>query len=116
MNPKRLCILLMLCLLPIAALCAEPPRNCITADGHYNGVLLQGKVKIVTTGGIKVRVVEAFADIDVRYVSALPSHVGEWKIVSSGEDFCIRFVDHGEDIRIRIVDAFPGVKRKCPAK
>lgn len=116
MNPKRLCILLMLCLLPIAMLCAEPPRNCITADGHYNGVLLQGKVKIVTTGGIKVRVVEAFADIDVRYVSALPSHMGEWKIVSSGEDFCIRFVDHGEDIRIRIVDAFPGVKRKCPAK
>lgn len=116
MNLQRLFILLSLWLLPITALCAEPPRSCITADGRYNGVLLQGKVKIVSTGGIKVRVVDAFPDLDVRFVGSMASHVGEWNIVPSGEDFAIRFVEHGEDIRIRIVGVFPGVKRKCPSK
>lgn len=83
----------------------------IDEDCTYNGVKLNGRVKVVTSfETFRVKVVDAFCDIRVREVSAFPNQCGEWQPVDAFEDFSVRFVDSFEDFRICQVAAFPGVR------
>ena len=52
--------------------------------------------------------VDAFADIRVKKVSAFADRCGEWKIVDAFPDFKIQFVDAFPDVTVKWVDAFPG--------
>ncbi len=62
-----------------------------------------GRIRFVSVGeDFKVRMVGSpLADLTVR-ITDFPSAPGEWKIVSMGEDFCVRIVDVGEDFSVYI--------------
>ncbi|AXA80388.1 hypothetical protein ACOTEO_00985 [Achromobacter xylosoxidans] len=64
----------------------------------YKGIPLHGKVKVV----------DAFADIRVKKVSAFADGCGEWKIVDAFPDFTVQFVDAFPDVTVKWVEAFPG--------
>ena len=83
--------------------------SSITSDGHFNGIPLWGKVRVVTSfPDIKVQVVDSFPDLKVQKVSSFPDSLGKWQFVNSGEDFTIQFVTSFPDIKIKFVDSFPG--------
>ncbi len=74
-----------------------------------NGILLHGKVKVVTTfADLKVQVVSSFQDLKVQRVGGAPNHCGQWQWVDSFPDFTVQFVDSFADLKITWVDAFPG--------
>ncbi|MBQ9143647.1 MAG: hypothetical protein IJX60_01720, partial [Paludibacteraceae bacterium] len=58
---------------------------------------------------IKVQIVEAFADLDVKLVEAMPDDCGEVQIVEAFPDVKVQIVDAFPDIKVRIVNAFPGL-------
>ena len=91
-------------LFAVSGFAASPISEC-----NFNGITLNGKVKIVThNADIKVKVVEHTADIDVQIVTYAPNDCGEWQIVTYDEDFTIQFVDYAEDITIEFVTYNPG--------
>lgn len=76
---------------------------------YCKGILLQGRVKIVTSfPDLKVQVVDAFPDLRVQLVTAFPDRPGKWQFVSSFPNFKIQFVDAFPDLKIQFVNAFPG--------
>jgi hypothetical protein len=83
------------------------PDNC-----EIKGIkLTECKVKVVyeyNSPTFKVRVVgsgETNWDLTVRYVTnSITSNLcGQWKIVSSSEDFTVAFVEYGEDFTVCIL-------------
>jgi hypothetical protein len=77
----------------------------------FHGILLKGKVKVVTSfPDFKVKVVENFQDISVKAVTNFPDDCGEWQFVENFPDFTIQYVENFEDLKIKFVENFPGVK------
>ncbi|MDR3350356.1 MAG: hypothetical protein LBN98_01745 [Prevotellaceae bacterium] len=78
-------------------------------------IRLRGNVRIITDpeehADFRVKLISApgLASVYIKIVSH-PAGCGEWKWVTSGEDFSIRFVDEMELFTIRIVTDMPG----CP--
>jgi hypothetical protein len=82
----------------------------VQSDCTFNGIKLNGKVKVVDAfPDIEVKVVSAFPDIKVKQVDAFPDSCGEWQFVDAFPDFTIKYVDAFPDINVQFVDAFPGL-------
>ena len=89
-----------------------PDRPRISPEGVFKGVPLKGRVKVVKgIADFLVKVKDrGQADLRVMKITAgNPKNIGEWKFVTVGEDFTVRFVDHCEDFTIRYVNLCPGV-------
>ncbi len=110
----------LLALVPLRASADEaPPRlgedvaaaaGAVGKDCTFNGIPLHGKVKVVEAfADVEVKVVTAFPDLKVKVVDAFPDRCGEWKFVESFPDFTIKYVDAFADVEVRHVEAFPGV-------
>lgn len=89
---------------------ARLAAGAVGADCTFNGIPLHGKVKVVDAfADIEVKRVDAFPDLKVKVVDAFADRCGEWRFVDAFPDFTIRYVDAFADIEVRHVDAFPGV-------
>ena len=101
---KRLSTFIVLLAVAAAYISAAPIEDC-----KCTGKRLYGRVKIVDADAdFDVRVVDASPDLDVKIVESFPDRCGRWQIVTSHEDFSIRFVTSFEDFTIRFVESFPG--------
>ena len=89
------------------------PRACV-----YYGVLLAGKVQVVTTSlgkptdripTFKIQRVSSFPDLKVQEVRAFPNQCGKWQYVTAFPDFKVRFVTAFPDFKVSFVNVFPGV-------
>lgn len=85
----------------------------VTSDCKCKGIPLHGKVKVVESfEDFKVRVVNSFEDIRVDTNWYGQMGCGDWKFVTAGEDFTIRYVNAFEDFKIRYVNAFHGLPNR----
>lgn len=102
MKKQLLCLCFLL--LPVC-LWAE-----IAPDCTYNGIALHGRVKVVEAfADIDVQVVDFLPDLRVQTVSYWPTECGQWQFVDVMPDFTIRFVSALPDVRIQFVDFWPGL-------
>jgi hypothetical protein len=102
-----------LLLLHVTAALAWLPATAaaeVGADCAWNGIVLKGKVKIVTSfPDVKIQAVTSFPDLKVKVVSSFPDDCGEWSFVESFPDFTVQYVESFPDVKIQFVDSFPGV-------
>ena len=72
---------------------------------------IYGRIQFVNAfPDYKVKVTDAFADLQVQKVTAFPDQAGKWQIVDSFPDYKIQLVDSFPDFTIKWVNAFPGPK------
>ncbi|WBQ12488.1 hypothetical protein L2D00_11595 [Hyphomonadaceae bacterium BL14] len=83
----------------------------IAPDCTYNGQVLQGRVKVVTSfPDIRVQIVSSFPDLRVQWVDSFPDRCGRWREVDSFPDFTIQYVTSFPDLRVQAVESFPGLR------
>ena len=105
MKIKRCLYILIIAMVLMSFTKDSPIVNC-----KCKGIPLYGKVKVVERfADFDVRIVEFGADLNVRKVTSLPLSCGEWQFVNEFPDFTIRFVDIAPDFTIRYVDFHSGV-------
>lgn len=78
----------------------------------FNGKKLYGKVQLVATPGeadVKVKIVNSFSDIKVKFVENSPNACGMWQIVENGADLKVYITENFPDLKIMPVTSFPGI-------
>ena len=85
------------------------------AAGMPEACTLFGRIQVVDSfPDVKVRKVNARADIDVQVVDSFPNKPGKWQFVTSFPDYKVQLVDRAgaEHYTVRMVDAFPKCNKK----
>lgn len=78
-------------------------------DCVINGYKLYGRIEFVTEfEDIRVKLVDEFADLDVKKVNYTADQCGEWQVVEDLPELKVKIVNSGEDIRVRFVNEFEG--------
>ena len=107
---RKIIAFVLTCIFMLTVASTAMAASKINSAGYFKGFKLAGKVKVVTSfPDIKVQVVDSFPDLKVKLVEHFPDQIGEWQMVSYGEDFTIQFVTSFPDIKIKYVESFPGV-------
>lgn len=96
----------LLGMIALAPVHAGDGDSACTKNGHR----LYGRVKVVDAfPDLEVKIVDAFPDLKVKIVDAFPDSCGRWQFVDAFPDFTIKYVDAFPDLTIKHVDAFPGL-------
>lgn len=88
------------------------PKTQKLESCSFNGKKLYGKIQFVATPGeadIKVKIVNSFADLKVRFVENSPNSCGKWQIVETNGSLKVYITENFPDIKIKPVVSFPGV-------
>ena len=102
----------VLVVLAIALFCSAGAlaEESIDADCRFEGIRLNGKVKVVTSfPDLEVEIVTSFPDLKVKAVESFADRCGEWEFVDSFPDFTIKYVESFPDLTIEMVESFPGL-------
>ncbi len=86
--------------------------NPIAADCTFEGKKLYGKIRLVeyaSQADVKVKIVNSFPDLKVKFVENFADDCGEWQIVENGEDLRVFITENFADLKIRPVNSFPGL-------
>lgn len=78
----------------------------------FEGKKLYGKIKLVENqydADVKVKIVNAFPDLKVKFVENFADECGEWQIVENNEDLKVYITENFPDIKIQPVNSFPGL-------
>lgn len=79
---------------------------------EFEGKKLYGKIQLVeypSQADIKVKIVNAFPDLRVRFVENFANECGEWQIVENNADLKVYITENFPDIKIQPVTSFPGL-------
>ncbi|SNR13828.1 hypothetical protein [Tenacibaculum jejuense] len=81
---------------------------------RFDGKKLYGKIRLVeyaSQADIKVKIVNSFPDLKVKFVENFANDCGEWQIVEHGEDLRVFISENFADLKIKPVNSFPGMVR-----
>ncbi|CAL2094685.1 hypothetical protein [Tenacibaculum sp. 190524A05c] len=78
----------------------------------YKGKKLYGRVQLVefqSQADVKVKIVNSFPDLRVRFVENFADECGEWRIVENNADLKVYITENFPDFTIQPVTSFPGL-------
>lgn len=87
-------------------------KSLVNEKCEFEGIQLYGKIKLVEhqhNADIKVKIVNSFPDLRVKFVENFADDCGEWEIVENGEDVKVYITENFPDIKIQPVTSFPGL-------
>ncbi|CAL2093280.1 hypothetical protein [Tenacibaculum sp. 190524A05c] len=73
---------------------------------------LYGKIQFVeypSQADVKVKIVNSFPDLRVRFVENFADECGEWRIVENNADLKVYITENFPDFTIQPVTSFPGL-------
>ena len=88
-------------------------ENTIKLDSCvFNGKNLYGRIQFVefqSQADVKVKIVNSFPDLKVRFVENFADECGEWRIVENNADLKVYITENFPDFTIQPVTSFPGL-------
>ncbi|WP_299714304.1 hypothetical protein [uncultured Tenacibaculum sp.] len=81
---------------------------------RFKGNKLYGKIRLVeyaSQADVRVKIVNSFPDLKVKFVENNADDCGEWEIVEYGEDLKVYITENFPDLKIKPVNSFPGLNR-----
>ncbi|CAL2093532.1 conserved hypothetical protein [Tenacibaculum sp. 190524A05c] len=88
-------------------------KNTVKLDSCvFKDKKLYGKIQFVeypSQADVKVKIVNSFPDLRVRFVENFADECGEWRIVENNADLKVYITENFPDFTIQPVTSFPGL-------